>query len=504
MEGLNLIVDDAVKLKLVEEIIRDNNSTKKEQELAKQYLFNRIKKKIRAKNEAMINNLYYIKSTDISHTIQVPLVEANVERNKIVSSWIKPKRCILENNLPLVFREDQKNVVYFNSKFDVNMEKKEIEQDLGFTISNNHQFPFGYTIFEERSYDVDHDLNFSSDGYVTYTNKINLKNFLYKPSLDFFITPSFNYQDGLAVQEIDIGINHVNETKRLYSSVKVCPISRSLSSNIVYRPKNNEKIVTSLTIKPKSITLAGVYFINMSNYHSYSFSMVIRNSLISFGNFFLIHKGNNVLELNSTLNLFKNNGNLNLNASLSIIFKISRFKIQIPIIVSSMNSPYTLFCFFLSTVLGHSLLFLRRTYKKFFNKNRRLFEDKSRKKQIDFNEANKYEMEMKTEEERKENGLIINYAFFGEKEKIEEIYKNIMILGQYRNNDMNVYDIRPALILGIHENKLVIPKNISSFNGVYEPCLNQKKNLFYVISYKYRIIQNTIIVQNGTRIVNLP
>ena len=67
-----------------------------------------------------------------------------------------------------------------------------------------------------------------------------------------------------------------------------------------------------------------------------------------------------------------------------LFLKINRFKIQIPIIVSAVNSPYTLFCFFLSTIIGHSFLMLRKIYRKYFKLNAEVIQMNIFKKGVQF------------------------------------------------------------------------------------------------------------------------
>ncbi len=495
-----------MKLKLVEEIIRDPNSTSKEIHEAKEFLFRRINKKLNIEIENSINKnqLNCITNSELNQTIQTPLVEALVEKDKIVSNWCRMKKNLIQASFPLVFSDNQKNPVLIDTKFEINNEKMDIDEDISLSLSKNHSFPFQWTMFNESNFDIEHEFNYQTDNFLTYSPKLYFKNFLYNRTLSLLVNPSVNYDDRLSLSEFNIGVNSVSQNKQFITNSKICPITKALNSTLIYRPKNDEKIVANLSYSNKSLTIATVFHKIMSKYHSHSFSFIMRNGLISLGNDFIIHKSSSLIELKSNLNIIKQKDSLMLNSIFSVVFKIYRFKITIPIIISSVNNPYTLISFGLSTIIGNSILFLINTYRSHFKNRNRILEQKSLDKQIKFNENNKNETDIITEEQKRANGLIINYSYLGEKDKIQEIYKNISIFGKYRNEDKNVFDIRPALILTIHEGKLILPKNILELNGVYSPTINNHDNLYYLISYKYSNLENTIVIKNGRVLVELP
>ena len=99
-----------------------------------------------------------------------------------------------------------------------------------------------------------------------------------------------------------------------------------------------------------------------------------------------------------------------------------------------------------------------------------------------------------------ENDLNIIFAIIGNIDTIKYINKYRLDYSKYPN----VFDIRFPLTKAIYNNKLIIPYNIFSIEGVYCPNYKSRHCIGVSITYKYKGKIKSVFIVNETEEVVIP
>ena len=102
------------------------------------------------------------------------------------------------------------------------------------------------------------------------------------------------------------------------------------------------------------------------------------------------------------------------------------------------------------------------------------------------------------ENESKE--LLIIYAIIGKSSTIKEIVKHNKSYKEYKN----VFDIKIPLMMNVVNNKLILPLNILSIEGIYTPEHEYRNDLSYFIKYRYKKNTYTILEENNNKEIIIP
>lgn len=157
-----------------------------------------------------------------------------------------------------------------------------------------------------------------------------------------------------------------------------------------------------------------------------------------------------------------------------------------------------------SALLGKIITSVRRRFKKQNEEHVRILNKLNSKRQSDFNLKNLNQCNAKVESERKNGGLIIKAAFFGEFNKTLYIYKSLNLFGNYLNEDSQVFDVKVPLMCHLVNSKIEIPKNFMEIEGIYIPDYSNRDSLGLVILYTYNCDDYTVILKNDRSEFSLP
>jgi hypothetical protein len=335
-----------------------------------------------------------------------------------------------------------------------------------------------------------------------------LDNFLYKEYLTFL----FSVNSSLKTREmngLEIG-GIYSKSDDTNIKVKLDLLNNNADITYNYRPNNKEKWTGSLNFSPENLSFGVYKFTNITNRNSEFMSIFLKTSGLFINNDCILHTKSLSLEFKSQVNFIFSNKmdsetKLKYNVIFSIAIKFERFKIQIPLIISSQNNPITNSLIFLSTIIGNSVLRIFKVYKKLKCKHIQVINKVNREKQEEFNLINNSDYIKKIEFEKEKNGLVILYAFYGEYTKILEIYKILQVFNSYKDNkDKSVFDIKIALTLHIMNSRLNLPKHLTDIEGVYLPDYLNRDMLAYTLVYVYEYNTYTIIIKDNENEFSIP
>ena len=188
-----------------------------------------------------------------------------------------------------------------------------------------------------------------------------------------------------------------------------------------------------------------------------------------------------------------------LNAESSLILSIhfnEQFTLNIPLLVFSTNKHHILSTLMFVFPFIYNVC-LKYTYKRTLYS---LFDKINFNNQQHFN-SSYYSIYMnRILTSCNENDLNIIFAIIGNIDTIKYINKYRLDYSKYPN----VFDIRFPLTKAIYNNKLIIPYNIFSIEGVYCPNYKSRHCIGVSITYKYKNRIKNIFIVNETEEVVIP
>lgn len=186
-------------------------------------------------------------------------------------------------------------------------------------------------------------------------------------------------------------------------------------------------------------------------------------------------------------------------AESSLILSINlseQFTLNVPLIAFSTNKHCVLATLMFVFPYLYNI-YLKYTYKRTLYS---LFDKINHNNQIYFNSLN-YSLYMnKILSSYNENDFIIIFAIIGNSDIIKYINKYRLDYKKFPK----VFDIRFPLSKAIYNNKLIIPFNIFSIEGVYCPDYKSRHCIGVSITYKYKNRIKSIFIVNETEEVVIP
>jgi hypothetical protein len=324
-------------------------------------------------------------------------------------------------------------------------------------------------------------------------------NFLNYDFLNFFVQPNLDLH-GLA--EIYLGFG-VNPNRRHNAKFKFDFKNNNLNIYYVYRQNSNGRITTNMTLGKKRYNLNLSWFRNEDNKHSTLSSLSLRNNNLTLNNSFTFHKKTFSLEFKSSLN-FTYSKNFLYTTIFSVALKFSMFKLELPLIISKENSFLSNSLLFLSTLIGKVVMKVAKKWKKYKSNYLLVFNKVNRSKMEEFNASHQVEYLRRVDIEVENRGIVIMHAYFGEFNKIYDIYKTLLIFGRYNNDDPLIFDVKIPLTLNVVASRLSLPINLLDIQGFYNPDFYHTNELGLVIMYKHNSNLYTFITKNKDHAVELP
>lgn len=412
--------------------------------------------------------------------------------------------------------------VSLDTEFKLDKVSKLYTQSFNFNVNKIFKLPSSVKIFENDFISMKNSFE-----YNIYGSEINIKNGIIVPNFLFNENISFKYDTDNSInfhkKFFSFNSNKLTLAFKILSTlnanISVDLNSKNFETHIIKKIDKSNKITLYANIG-KTKSLIGIQKIfqsskpfpsnhasnlnNISASGEYAGKYSCQNSLYLHENGIILSNQNSInfkifgFDFDTSINLYKKE-KIKFSTSFALGLRINKLNFKIPIKISKTKNFVIFGLAFLSNFFGPIMNYFYMKFKKYLRRTGKYYVAISeiiKEKYENFytNPSNIDSYNKILLREKENNGLIINYAFIGSLEDMEQLNYDIKLLGI--SNPLSIelkifkekiiYDIKMALSMKIVQSKMIIKNDLFDSEGIYNPVLEKYENIAIIICYSYK------------------